>query len=91
MNTFIDWFSETIMISVYHSFFRNAISIVLLSDIVSINQSKRLFIYVTTQIQTNKKRFGIFKLQKITYATRHGIFLYTKTAKIKYIIDPKLF
>ena len=30
MNTFCDWLSETIVISVYDSFFRNYISILLL-------------------------------------------------------------
>ena len=30
MNTFCDWLSETIVINVYNSFFRNYISIVLL-------------------------------------------------------------
>ena len=34
MNTFCDWLFETIVISVYDSFFRNYISIVLLSFIV---------------------------------------------------------
>ena len=34
MNTFCDWLSETIVISDYDSFFRNYISIVLLSFIV---------------------------------------------------------
>ena len=34
LGMFCDWLSETIMISVYHSFFRNYISIVLLSFIV---------------------------------------------------------
>lgn len=42
MNMFCDWFSETIVISVYDSFFRNMISIALLSFIVLINQSQRL-------------------------------------------------
>ena len=46
MNTFCNWFSETIVISVYDLFFRNYISIVLLSFIVSSSQSQRLFIYV---------------------------------------------
>ena len=31
VNTFCDWLSETIVISVYDSFFRNYISVVLLS------------------------------------------------------------
>ena len=44
MNTFCDWLSETIVISVYDSFFRNYISIVLLSFIVLSSQSQRLFI-----------------------------------------------
>ena len=43
MNTFYDWLSETIVISVYDSFFRNYISIVLLSYIVLTSQSQRLF------------------------------------------------
>ena len=44
MNTFCDWLSETIVISVYDSFFRNFISIVLLSFIVLSSQSQRLFV-----------------------------------------------
>ena len=44
MNTFCDWLSETIVISAYDSFFRNYISIVLLSFIVLSSQSQRLFI-----------------------------------------------
>ena len=45
MNTFCDWLSETIVISVYDSFIRrDDISIVLLSSIVLSRQSKRLFI-----------------------------------------------
>ena len=44
-NTFCDWLSEPI-ISVHDSFYRNVISIVLLSCIVFINQSQRLFISV---------------------------------------------
>ena len=41
MNTFCDWLSETIVIiSVYDSFFRNYISIVLLSFIVLSSQSQ---------------------------------------------------
>ena len=44
MNTFCDWLFETIVISVYDSFFRNYISIVLLSFIVCSSQSQRLFI-----------------------------------------------
>ena len=44
MNTFCDWLFETIVISVYDSFFRNYISIVLLSFIVCNSQSQRLFI-----------------------------------------------
>ena len=46
MNTFCDWLSETIVISVYDSFFRNVISIVLLFFIVLISQSQQLFISV---------------------------------------------
>ena len=46
MNTFCDWLFETIVISVYDSFFRNYISIVLLSFIVLSSQSQRLFIQV---------------------------------------------
>ena len=42
MNSFRDWLSETIVISVYDSFFRISISIVLLSFIVLINQSQLL-------------------------------------------------
>ena len=44
MNAFCDWLSETIVISVYDSFFRNYISMDLLSFIVLNSQSKRLFI-----------------------------------------------
>ena len=44
MNTFCDWLFETIVISVYDSFFINYISIVLLSFIVCSSQSQRLFI-----------------------------------------------
>ena len=44
MNTFCDCLSKTIMISVYDSFFRNYIYIVLLSFIVLSSQSQRLFI-----------------------------------------------
>ena len=44
MNTFCDWLSETIVISVYDSLFRNYISIVLLSFIVLSSQSQRLFV-----------------------------------------------
>ena len=44
MNTFSDWLSEKIVISVYDSFFRNYISIVLLSFIVLSSQSQSLFI-----------------------------------------------
>ena len=44
MNASCDWLSETIVISVYDSFFRNYISIDLLSFIVLISQSQRLFI-----------------------------------------------
>ena len=44
MNAFCDWLSETIVISVYDSFFRNYISIDLLSFIVLNSQSQRLFI-----------------------------------------------
>ena len=44
MNTFCDLLSEKIVISVYDSFFRNYISIVLLSFIVLSSQSQRLFI-----------------------------------------------
>ena len=44
MNTFCDCLSETIVISVYDSFFRNYISIVLLSFIVFSTQSQRLFV-----------------------------------------------
>ena len=44
MNTFCDWLFETIVISVYDSFFRNYISIVLLSFIVCNSQSQCLFI-----------------------------------------------
>ena len=44
MNTFCDWLSETIVISVYDSFFRNYISVVLLSSIVLSSQPQRLFI-----------------------------------------------
>ena len=43
MNTFCDLLSETIVISVHNSFFRNYISIVLLSSIVLTSQSQRLF------------------------------------------------
>ena len=46
MNTFCDWLFETIVISAYDSFFRNYISIVLLSFIVCSSQSQRLFIWV---------------------------------------------
>ena len=46
MSTFCDWLSETIVISVYDSFFRNYISIVLLSSIVLSSQSQRMFIWV---------------------------------------------
>ena len=46
MNTFCDWLFGTIVISVYDSFFRNYISIVLLSFIVLTSQPQRLFIYV---------------------------------------------
>ena len=46
MNTFCDWLSETIVNSVYDSFFRNYISVVLLSFTVLSSQSKRLFIEV---------------------------------------------
>ena len=46
MNMFCDWLSETIVISVYDSLFRNYISIVLLSFIVLASQSQRLFIWV---------------------------------------------
>ena len=46
MNTFCDWLSETIVISVYDSFFRNYISIVLWSFIVLSSESQRLFIKV---------------------------------------------
>ena len=45
MNTFCDWLFETIVISVYDSFFINYISIVSLSFIVCNSQSQRLFIY----------------------------------------------
>ena len=45
MNTFCDWLTETTVISVYDSFFRNYISIVLLSSIVLSSQSYR---YVAT-------------------------------------------
>ena len=44
MNTFCDWLFETIVTSVYDSFFRNYISIVLLSFIVFTSQPQRLFI-----------------------------------------------
>ena len=44
MNTFCDWLSVTIVISVYDTFFRNYISIVLLSVIVLTSQSQRLFL-----------------------------------------------
>ena len=44
MNTFCDWLSETIVINVNDSFFRNYISMVLLSFIVLSSQSQRLFI-----------------------------------------------
>ena len=44
MNTFCDWLFETIVTRVYDSFFRNYISIVLLSFIVFTSQSQRLFI-----------------------------------------------
>ena len=44
MNTFCDWLPETIVISVYDSLFRNYISIVLLSFIISSSQLQRLFI-----------------------------------------------
>ena len=44
MNAFCDWLSETIVFSVYDSFFRNYISIDLLSFIVLNSQSQRLFI-----------------------------------------------
>ena len=44
MNTFCDWLFETTVISVYDSFFRNYISIVLLSFIVFTSQLQRLFI-----------------------------------------------
>ena len=44
MNTLCDWLFKTILISVYDSFFRNYISIALLSFIVFSNQSQRLFI-----------------------------------------------
>ena len=44
MNTFCDWLSETIVISVYDSFFRNYNSIALSSFIVLSSQSQRLFI-----------------------------------------------
>ena len=46
MDTLCDWLSETIVISVYDSFFRNYISIVLLSFIALISQSQRQFILV---------------------------------------------
>ena len=47
MNTFCDWLSKTIVISVYYDlFFRNHISIVLLSFIVLISHSQRLFIQI---------------------------------------------
>ena len=46
MNTFCDWLFETIVISVYDSFFRNYISIVLLSFIALSSQSQRVFILV---------------------------------------------
>ena len=44
LNTFCDWLSETIVISVYDSFFRNYISTVLLSFIFVSSQLQRLFI-----------------------------------------------
>ena len=44
INTFCDWLSVTIVISVYDTFFRNDISIVLLSFIVLTSQSQRLFL-----------------------------------------------
>ena len=44
MNTFCDWLFETIVTSFYDSFFRNYISIVLLSFIVFTSQPQRLFI-----------------------------------------------
>ena len=46
INTFCDWLSETVVISIYDSFFRNYISIVLLSFILLSSQSQRLFIQV---------------------------------------------
>ena len=44
MNTLCLWLFETLVISVYDSFFRNYISIVLLLFIVLSNQSQKLFI-----------------------------------------------
>ena len=41
MDAFCDWLSETIEISVYDLFFRNYISIVLLSFIILSSQSQR--------------------------------------------------
>ena len=46
INTFCDWLSGTTMTSVYDSVHRNTISLGLLSSIVLINQSQRLFISV---------------------------------------------
>ena len=46
INTFCDWLSGTTMTSVYDSVHRNTISIGLLSSIVLVNQSQRLFISV---------------------------------------------
>ena len=50
MNTFCDWLSETKVISVYDSFFRNYISILLLSFIVlSSHRSACSYRYVATR------------------------------------------
>ena len=62
MNTFCDWLSETIVISVYDSFFKNYISIVLLSFIVFTSQSQRLFILVRSDPSFGNKNDVVIDL-----------------------------
>ena len=57
MNTFCDWLSETIVISVYDSFFRDYISIVLLSR--AANHSACSYRYVATPVMPVRRGINL--------------------------------
>ena len=92
MNTFCDWLFETIVISVYDSFFRNYISIVLLSFIVCSGQSQRLFILVggdpsilllNCPLDVQYNNFEWRQVQYVLWVSTNIFFILSKIANFK--------